>query len=492
MRRKVSAHISIAMVLLGTLVVTAARAQELPAYVDRVPDAAGIYAIWPGSGVPPGAEKVSWHEQSMQAPGSTEPSRMVRNVTIPTVTFFKPTRAHANGTALIVAPGGAFSFLMVDYEGYDMARWLAQQGVTAFVLKYRVTHTPENDADMPAFLANLFKVLPHPGASVETPPVGTSQIEEARLWAEEDGRQAIRFVRQHATEWGINPNRIGIGGFSAVGGVAMGAVMEHDAQSRPDFAVPIYAGYRTATPVPADAPPLFIAETDDDKLVAPISGARLYEAWHAAGKPAERHIFARGEHGFGMKKQNLPSDAWIDLLKNWLASLGYLSPAVSNSAGSGAPRTGRVEQSQLITITRSGSREPTKGPAERFTGSVEIEPLFSAHDPSRVIGGSVTFQAGARTAWHTHPLGQILFVTAGSGWIQQWGGPAEEIQSGDVVWIPAGVKHWHGATRTTAMTQKCRLDGKGHGRTIPEVRLALSLSDRRCHERGRPPVGYPR
>ena len=92
---------------------------------------------------------------------------------------------------------------------------------------------------------------------------------------------------------------------------------------------PIYAGYRTATPVPADAPPLFIALTDDDKLVAPIAGARLYEAWHAAGKPAELHIFAAGGHGFGMKKQNLPSDSWTDLLKSWLIHAGFLPPASS-------------------------------------------------------------------------------------------------------------------------------------------------------------------
>jgi acetyl esterase/lipase len=105
----------------------------------------------------------------------------------------------------------------------------------------------------------------------------------------------------------------------------MGAVMQYDAQSRPDFAAPIYPGYRTATPVPADAPPLFIALADDDELVAPISGAKLYEAWHAAGKPAELHIFIKGAHGFGMKKQGVPSDEWIDLLRNWLANLGYLS-----------------------------------------------------------------------------------------------------------------------------------------------------------------------
>jgi acetyl esterase/lipase len=308
----------------------AASAQEVPSYVERPSDAAGVHAIWPGSGVAPGSEKWTWHEQTMQAPGTTE--QMVRNVVIPTVTMFKPGNGKANGTAVIVAPGGAFHFLMVDHEGYDMARWLTQPGVTAFVLKYRVAHMPENDADVGPFLKNLFNVLPHPGPTVETPPVGTKEVEEARSWAEEDGRQAIRFVRQHAKEWAIDPNRIGIAGFSAGGGVVMGAVMQHDAQSRPDFGIPVYAGYRNATPVPADAPPLFIVAADDDVLVAPISGARLYEAWHAAGKPAELHIFSKGAHGFGMKKQHLPSDAWIDLLKNWLANLGCLSSAGNNSA----------------------------------------------------------------------------------------------------------------------------------------------------------------
>jgi dienelactone hydrolase len=129
-----------------------------------------------------------------------------------------------------------------------MARWLAQYGIRAFVLRYRVAHTPKNDADMPAFLQNLFRVLPHRAPTVENSPVGTETIEQARTWAEEDGRQAIRFVRQHAAEWGVNRNRIGIAGFSAGGGVVMGAVMQHDAQSWPDFAAPIYAAYRTATP----------------------------------------------------------------------------------------------------------------------------------------------------------------------------------------------------------------------------------------------------
>jgi quercetin dioxygenase-like cupin family protein len=103
-------------------------------------------------------------------------------------------------------------------------------------------------------------------------------------------------------------------------------------------------------------------------------------------------------------------------------------------------------------IKRSGSRSPGKGPAEYFTGAVRVDPLFEAPEPARVRGASVTFEPGARTAWHTHPLGQTLIVTSGLGWVQRWGGPVQEIRPGDIVWFEPGEKHWHGASRTTAMT----------------------------------------
>lgn len=108
--------------------------------------------------------------------------------------------------------------------------------------------------------------------------------------------------------------------------------------------------------------------------------------------------------------------------------------------------------SAQITITRSDSQSSRKGPAEYFTGPVRIDSLFDAKDPARASGGRVTFEPGARSAWHTHPLGQILIVTAGTGWVQQWGGPKQEIQAGDVVRIPRGTIHWHGATASTRMT----------------------------------------
>jgi quercetin dioxygenase-like cupin family protein len=105
-----------------------------------------------------------------------------------------------------------------------------------------------------------------------------------------------------------------------------------------------------------------------------------------------------------------------------------------------------------IRITRSDSLQPKKASADYFTGAVQVQELFPADDPSRTSGGKVTFEPGARSAWHTHPLGQILIVTDGTGWVQQWGGPIQEIRKGDVVRIPPGVKHWHGATPTTTMT----------------------------------------
>jgi len=105
-----------------------------------------------------------------------------------------------------------------------------------------------------------------------------------------------------------------------------------------------------------------------------------------------------------------------------------------------------------MDIQRSGSQASTKGPANYFAGTVRIDPLFQAHDPARALGVSVTFEPGARTAWHVHPLGQTLVVTAGAGLVQRWGGPVEAIRPGDVVWIPPGEKHWHGASATTAMT----------------------------------------
>jgi quercetin dioxygenase-like cupin family protein len=122
-----------------------------------------------------------------------------------------------------------------------------------------------------------------------------------------------------------------------------------------------------------------------------------------------------------------------------------------------------LQKGQTLEIKRAGSQPSSKGPAEWFTGTVRLDPLFSPPEPARVGGASVTFEPGARTAWHTHPLGQTLIVTAGCGWVQHDGGPIEEIRPGDVIWFAPGEKHWHGATPATAMTHIAiqeKLDGK--------------------------------
>lgn len=159
----------------------------------------------------------------------------------------------------------------------------------------------------------------------------------------------------------------------------------------------------------------------------------------------------------------------MKLLAAMFMSLFLLSSAFvqTNQAraasGSDAPQVLSSEDSQTVSVTRSGSQPSSKGSAEYFTGSVRVDRLFKAKDPSRVTGAFVTFEPSARTAWHTHPLGQTLIVTAGLGWVQQWGGQIVEIRAGDVVRIPPNQKHWHGATATTGMTHIAiqeQLDGK--------------------------------
>src|SRR4051794_30861548 len=145
----------------------------------------------------------------------------------------------------------------------------------------------------------------------------------------------------------------------------------------------------------------------------------------------------------------------------FLVSVGTMHGQNQTAAPDVSPASS-LPDLHAIKITRSGSQRITQGAAAHFTGSVHIEPLFDPIDPSRTVGASVTFAPGARTVWHTHPLGQTLIVTAGLGWIQQWGGHIEEIRKGDIVWIPAGTKHWHGAAPTTSMTHTAiaeELDG---------------------------------
>jgi acetyl esterase/lipase len=213
----------------------------------------------------------------------------------------------------VICPGGGFMALSINSEGIDVAKYLAARGVTAFVLKYRLAHTGEDAtqeftalyADRQKFREILDKVVPLSIA---------------------DGLAAVTYVRQHASEWGVSPDRVGIIGFSAGGTVSAGVAFRYAPDGRPAFAALIYAagGMFKDAPVPADAPPVFVAAATDDNLGLAPDSVALYEKWTSAHKPAELHIYAKGGHGFGMRTQNLPTDHWIDRFADWLELQGWL------------------------------------------------------------------------------------------------------------------------------------------------------------------------
>lgn len=264
-----------------------------------------VLPLYPGAA--PGSENAQQKEWEVISPADKQ--KRIRNVTRPTLTAFLPERATANGTAIIIAPGGGFMHLAWEKEGADVARWLRERGVAAFVLKYRLLDTGPTE-----------ETYQKRAASIENP-----ERQKIVAQAIADGRQAIKLVRQRAAEWSITPDRIGLIGFSAGGILTMGVVMQHDAESRPNFAAPIYGGSTDGRPVASDAPALFIAVADDDRAFS-ASSAKLYLDWKAAGRTAELHIYSKGGHGFGMTKRGLPVDSWIDRFGDWLQAQDLLKP----------------------------------------------------------------------------------------------------------------------------------------------------------------------
>lgn len=264
------------------------------------------------NGAAPGSEKWNWQEQENAKNMFQTP--VVYNVVQPTLTVFLPDPAIANGTAVVICPGGAFHTLSIESEGNDVAKWLNKKGVTAFVLRYRLVHSITDDP-VKELMAKMgdFKKLDQENDSVVTMAVA-------------DGKKAIEYVRTHATAYGINPHRIGIMGFSAGGTVTMGVGYNYTPENRPDFLAPIYF-YKNALgnpDVPKDAPPIFICAASDDQLGLAKHSTALYNQWLDAGKSAELHMYLKGGHGFGMRKQNLPTDTWIDRFGDWLDLQGLL------------------------------------------------------------------------------------------------------------------------------------------------------------------------
>jgi acetyl esterase/lipase len=264
----------------------------IPVWPDRVPDA----ELWRDAG------------PELDRPRRTS-GTTIRNVSRPTLTVFLPDPSLAVGTGVIVCPGGAFHWLSFDKEGTDVARWLNARGVAAFVLKYRVLPTPDDDE---AFLQIAANPTPH-----------RPKMDRVRPMVIADGVQAVRTIRQQAQRWNIAPDRLGILGFSAGGYVAVGAATKSDAESRPNFAASLYGEWWERW-VPAAAPPLFLAAASNDPLIDVRANSSLYEAWYGAGRRAELHIYAQGGHGFGVTPQGLPSDTWIDRFWEWLQAEGFV------------------------------------------------------------------------------------------------------------------------------------------------------------------------
>jgi acetyl esterase/lipase len=262
-------------------------------------------------GTPPGSTPETYPEKEYFSKiWNTE---VVTNVTKPTLTVFKPSAETKNGTAIVVCPGGGFMALSIASEGTEVAKYLAAKGVTAFVLKYRLAHTGEDAtqeftqlyADKQKFGETIGKVIPLSIA---------------------DGLAAVTYVRQHASELGIAQDRVGIIGFSAGGTVAAGVAFHYAPEGKPAFVAPIYAaaGRLKDATVPADAPPMFIAAASDDNLGLAPDSVALYEKWREAQKSVELHMYAKGGHGFGMRKHDVPTDHWIDRFADWLDLQGFL------------------------------------------------------------------------------------------------------------------------------------------------------------------------
>jgi acetyl esterase/lipase len=261
---------------------------------------------------PSGSERLTTAEKVVR--NASGDITMVSSVSMPTLTLYAPLPGQSNGTSVIVCPGGAFRFLSFASEGIDVAKWLNSKGITAFILKYRlVPESPGiNDSLMSDLMKSYFKRLD----SVNEPYIPLAVA---------DGLEAVKYVRQHCGEFGLDPKKIGIMGFSAGGTVTGSVARTYDSNSRPDFAAPIYA-YCPAMlgkKVQADAPPMFLVIASDDPIA--YANTRLYEMWRDAGKSVEMHAFYKGGHGFGIQKRNTPVDNWKDLFSDWMVNIGMLS-----------------------------------------------------------------------------------------------------------------------------------------------------------------------
>jgi acetyl esterase/lipase len=288
---------------------------------DAVAQAPEEIRLWPGKA--PGSENWTRPEVITTSPTG---DRTVSNVSDPTVTVFLPPQVSATGTAVVIAPGGALRVLGWDNEGVKAAQWLNSKGIAALVLKYRTLQTmPDGGRGRGAGRPGAGGAAAASRKEIEirngnaNPEADDPALREVLQMGIADAQQALRLARRNAASWRIDPARIGIMGFSAGGGIAVGTALAERTDASPDFLVSLYGPSLQDVNVPAHAPPLFIAVGSTHFNVTNGCLA-LFAAWKAADKPAEMHVYDQVSAGFGMTKRGLPVDSWSERLLEWLVA----------------------------------------------------------------------------------------------------------------------------------------------------------------------------
>jgi acetyl esterase/lipase len=262
----------------------------------------------------PGSENWEYKEQEIQGNIGGNVTTVAINVTDPTLTAFIPEQP--NGTAIILVPGGAFHMISFQDEGTSVAEQLVAKGITVFILKYRLIQMD------PANMANTLGPLLSTG-NFDKLKAAAAPVLPLML---QDGQTAVKHIRENASAYNVNPEKIGLMGFSAGGAVAMSVVYNGSEENRPNFMSAIYAApLWLGSSVPEVQTPIFIMVASDDSYNFAPDSVQLYLKWLEAKQPAELHVYEKGGHGFGGKKQNLPVDTWIERFTEWLTIHGYLN-----------------------------------------------------------------------------------------------------------------------------------------------------------------------
>ncbi len=292
----------------------APRLAALLALLFTLPVAGPLYAadtpivLWPDGA--PGSE--DWDQVEVETTDFL-PQRVVRNVVQPTLQPYLADADGNTGVAVIVAPGGGFQFLSMETEGTQVAQWLRERGVNAFLLKYRLDETAANPT---LFKLQIYWMMFKAWLSGDDdyPEITPSP---AQPLATADAMAAVALVRSRADEWRVRRDAVGLIGFSAGSFASLGAVLEGRGDSRPDFAALIYGPGNPAT-IPDDAPPLYIVATADDPLFPAGMSEDLHQRWQDAGHSSTLTIYPDGGHGFGMPDKGASSDGWIEAFYDWL------------------------------------------------------------------------------------------------------------------------------------------------------------------------------